>query len=117
VLIQATHSQRFLTASTSFFQQRQTRLAILPLVLSTSHRRLVAAGATAVVTPYVLVGTYGPYTANSDIGGLDYSTDEYSGFDLEPENYRGFELRNVGEELDKYSDRSVKFKETLRLLL
>jgi hypothetical protein len=66
---------------------------------------VVAAGATAVVTPYVLVGTYGPYTANSDIGGLDYSTDEYSGIDLEPENYRGFELRNVGEELDKYSDR------------
>ena len=65
----------------------------------------VAAGATAVVTPYVLVGTYGPYTANSDIGGLDYSTNEYSGIDLEPENYRGFELRNVGEELDKYSDR------------
>ena len=65
----------------------------------------VAAGATAVVTPYVLIGTYGPYTANSDIGGLDYSTDEYSGIDLEPENYRGFELRNVGEELDKYSDR------------
>jgi hypothetical protein len=65
----------------------------------------VAAGATAVVTPYVLVGTYGPYTANSDIGGLDYSTDEYSGVDLEPETYRGFELRNVGEELDKYSDR------------
>jgi hypothetical protein len=66
---------------------------------------VVAAGATAVVTPYVLVGTYGPYTANSDIGGLDYSTNEYSGIDLEPENYRGFELRNVGEELDKYSDR------------
>jgi hypothetical protein len=66
---------------------------------------VVAAGATAVVTPYVLIGTYGPYTANSDIGGLDYSTDEYSGIDLEPENYRGFELRNVGEELDKYSDR------------
>ena len=66
---------------------------------------VVAAGATAVVTPYVLIGTYGPYTANSDIGGLDYSTNEYSGIDLEPENYRGFELRNVGEELDKYSDR------------
>jgi hypothetical protein len=52
----------------------------------------VAAGATAVVTPYVLVGTYGPYTANSDIGGLDYSTNEYSGIDLEPENYRGLVL-------------------------
>ena len=62
-------------------------------------------GGTATVTPYVLYGTYGPYTANSDIGGLDYSTDEYSGYDLEPENYRGFELKNVGEELDRYSDR------------
>jgi hypothetical protein len=69
----------------------------------------VAAGGTATVTPYVQSGTYGPYTANSDIGGLDYSTEEYSGFDIEPENYRGFELRNVGEELDKYSDRlSIK---------
>ncbi len=69
----------------------------------------VAAGGTATVTPYVQYGTYGPYTANSDIGGLDYSTEEYSGFDIEPENYRGFELRNVGEELDKYSDRlSIK---------
>jgi len=73
----------------------------------------VAAGATAVVTPYVLVGTYGPYTANSDIGGLDYSTNEYSGIDLEPENYRGFELRNVGEELDKYSDRLSSSKRRL----
>ena len=69
----------------------------------------VAAGGTATVTPYVQYGTYGPYTANSDIGGLDYSTEEYSGFDIEPENYRGFELKNVGEELDKYSDRlSIK---------
>jgi hypothetical protein len=66
---------------------------------------VVAAGGTATVTPYVQYGTYGPYTANSDIGGLDYSTDEYSGYDIEPENYRGFELKNVGEELDKYSDR------------
>lgn len=67
-------------------------------------------GGTAVVTPYALYGTYGPYTANSDIGGLDYSTAEYSGYDLEPENYRGFELRNVGEELDKYSDRLSQFR-------
>jgi hypothetical protein len=61
-------------------------------------------GGTAVVTPYVLVGTYGPYTANSDIL-IDFSTDEYSGVDLEPQSYRGFELKNVGEELDRYSDR------------
>ena len=62
-------------------------------------------GGTAVVTPYVLVGSYGPYTANSDIGGLDYSDEGYSGVDLDPLRYRGFELVNVGEELDRYSDR------------
>jgi hypothetical protein len=68
---------------------------------------------TATVTPYVLSGSYGPYTANSDIGGLDYSTDEYSGVDLDPQNYRGFELVNVGEELDRYSDRlSIKRRKT-----
>jgi hypothetical protein len=60
---------------------------------------------TAVVTPYVLVGSYGPFTANSDIGGLDYSDDSYSGVDLDPLRYRGYELVNVGEELDRYSDR------------
>jgi hypothetical protein len=60
---------------------------------------------TAVVTPYVLVGSYGPFTANSDIGGLDYSDDDYSGVDLDPLRYRGYELVNVGEELDRYSDR------------
>ena len=65
---------------------------------------------TAIVTPYVLAGSYGPYTANSDIGGLDYSTDEYSGIDLDPQTYRGFELVNVGEELDRYSDRISSYK-------
>ena len=64
----------------------------------------VAAG-SAVVTPYALVGSYGPFTANSDIGGLDYSEDTYSGVDLDPLRYRGYELVNVGEELDRYSDR------------
>jgi hypothetical protein len=64
----------------------------------------VASG-TATVTPYVLSGSYGPYTANSDIGGLDYSDEGYSGVDLDPQRYRGYELVNVGEELDRYSDR------------
>lgn len=77
-----------------------------------------ASSGTAVVTPYVMVGSYGPYTANSDIQ-LEYSTDGYSGVDLEPESYRGFELKNVGEELDKYSDRlsAAKRKSTTPLQL
>ncbi len=60
-------------------------------------------GATAVVTAAVVSGTYGPYSANSDIG-IVYSTDEYSGVNVIQQTYRGFELRNAGEELDAYSD-------------
>ena len=60
-------------------------------------------GGTAVVTPKVVSGTYGPYSANSDLG-FEFSTDAYSGVDVQPSLYRGYELLNVGEELDKYSD-------------
>ena len=61
------------------------------------------AGATAEVNPVVIVATYGPYSANSDIG-IEYSTEEYSGVNVINQTYRGFELRNAGEELDAYSD-------------
>ena len=57
----------------------------------------------AVVAPVVRIGTYGPYTENSDIG-ITFSTGEYSGVDIRPTVYRGFELVSVGEALDKYSD-------------
>lgn len=58
---------------------------------------------TAVVSPTVKVGTYGPFPGNSDID-IAYSTEAYSGKNIPNTNYRGFELRNVGEELDAYSD-------------
>lgn len=48
-------------------------------------------------------GTYGPYSASSDIG-FDYSDNGYSANDIAPTEFRGYEVRNVGEELDKYSD-------------
>lgn len=60
-------------------------------------------GGTATVSPYVTVGTYGPYPFNSD-PFIEYSTAAYSGKDQEPVIYRGFELRSVGEELDRYTD-------------
>jgi hypothetical protein len=64
---------------------------------------VISSGGISTVTPYVISGSYGPWTSNSDIG-IEYSTMEYSGVDLDPPSYRGFELKNVGAELDRYSD-------------
>jgi hypothetical protein len=60
-------------------------------------------GGNAVMTPKVISGTYGPYSANSNLQ-FEFSTLEYSGVSVPPVLYRGYELLNVGEELDKYSD-------------
>lgn len=60
-------------------------------------------GATATVTPYVLSGSYGPFSANSDLQ-IDYNDPGFSGVGAEPIQYRGYEIKNVGDELDKYSD-------------
>jgi hypothetical protein len=64
---------------------------------------LVNTATTAVVRPYVLSGSYGPYSANSDIQ-IEFSDDGFSGVAAEPLVYRGYELKNVGKELDAYSD-------------
>jgi hypothetical protein len=63
----------------------------------------VSAGATAVVRPVVLSGTYGPYSANADLQ-FEFNDYGFSGVNIEPLTYRGFALANVGQELDKYSD-------------
>ncbi len=63
----------------------------------------VNAGSTATVTPYVLSGSYGPYSANSDIQ-IEFSDEGFSGIGALPLVYRGYELKNVGQELDAYSD-------------
>lgn len=63
----------------------------------------VNAGATATVTPYVLSGSYGPFSANSDLQ-IEFSDEGFSGIAAEPIVYRGYELKNVGKELDLYSD-------------
>ena len=60
-------------------------------------------GATAVKTPTVSIGTYGPFPGNSDID-IVYSTEEYSGKNIPNIAHRGYELKNAGEALDEYSD-------------
>lgn len=59
--------------------------------------------ATMTATPRTRSGTYGPFTANSD-PLFEFSTLAYTGKDVPPVEFRGYEVRNVGEELDKYSD-------------
>lgn len=58
---------------------------------------------TATVYPEVMVGTYGSYTANSDIG-IAASTAILSTFKRTNTTYRGFQLKNFGEMLDSYAD-------------
>ena len=70
---------------------------------SVIDRAYTACGGTAVGSPFVTVGTYGPYPLNSDIQ-MEYSTASYSGQTQEPMIYRGFEVRSMGEELDRYTD-------------
>lgn len=66
----------------------------------------VAGYATAISTPRAIYGTYGSFTANSEVGGFDFNTEAYSGNNVNAADflYRGFALTNVGEALDKYSD-------------
>jgi hypothetical protein len=60
-------------------------------------------GATAVKTPTVSIGTYGPFPGNADVD-IYYSTDDYSGQNIPNTPHRGYELKNAGEALDEYSD-------------
>jgi hypothetical protein len=76
---------------------------------SVLNKASTACDGTVTATPFVTVGTYGPYSANSDIN-IWYSDTGFSGLTAEPKNYRGFEVRNVGEELDAYSDSIYGFE-------
>jgi hypothetical protein len=59
--------------------------------------------ASALQEATISYGTYGPYTYSSELG-FGFSTDGFSDTNVFPLLFRGFELRNIGEELDKYSD-------------
>lgn len=59
--------------------------------------------ATGESTPAVIYGTYGGYINNSSID-FEFSTNGYSATQTLPADLRGYEAKNVGEELDRYSD-------------
>lgn len=76
---------------------------------SVLNKPSVGCSGTVSATPFVTVGTYGPYSANSDIL-MNYSDNGFSGLTAEPKTYRGYEVRSVGEELDAYSDSIYGFE-------
>ncbi|UDL16369.1 minor tail protein [Microbacterium phage Zooman] len=57
----------------------------------------------AVVSPAVIISSFGPFPANADLG-MEFASRSFIGINLEPIAYRGFELKSVGEALDAYSD-------------
>ncbi len=66
------------------------------------NQPLQSSGGTAVVTPIVTSGSYGGFPFNSEFG-LSYSG-QFSGSTAESIPLRGFELKNIGQELETYSD-------------
>lgn len=56
----------------------------------------------AIVQPSAIVGTFGSFPGNTDIG-IDFSTKTYSGKNVQPTAYRGHELTTVGDALDAYA--------------
>ncbi len=52
----------------------------------------------------VSYGTYGPYTSSANLDFEVESDKTFSDTNVFPLFFRGFEVRNIGEELDKYSD-------------
>lgn len=60
-------------------------------------------GGTATLGSRINYGTYGPYTANSDLD-IKVGTNKTSGLYQDTQIIRGFELRSVGDILEDYSN-------------
>jgi hypothetical protein len=63
---------------------------------------------TASNNPTISYGSYGSFTASADLG-FDFSTTGTSDKNVLPDSFRGFRLLNIGEELEKYTDRLEGF--------
>lgn len=60
-------------------------------------------GGTASLGSKLVYGTYGPYSANSDLG-IEVGTNETSNLYQNTQYLRGYELKSVGEILEEYSN-------------
>jgi hypothetical protein len=73
-------------------------------VASVSSDSTVTKSAYISAPPVVYVNSYGEFPNNTDLGGITFSTSNYSQKALMNTPIRGGELLNVGEHLDKYSN-------------
>lgn len=73
------------------------------------HRSLPAYGySIADNKATITYGTFGSFKSSADLG-FNFSTTGSSDKNVLPESFRGFELANIGEELEKYTDRLEGF--------
>ena len=63
----------------------------------------IVSGGLATIGSKAIYGTFGPYTANSDLM-FDMSTNEPSGLYQDTQYLRGYELKSYGEILEDYSN-------------
>jgi hypothetical protein len=64
---------------------------------------ITVAGGTVTLGSKAIYGTYGPYTANSDLG-ITVGSNKTSGLYQDTQVLRGYELKSFGEILEDYSN-------------
>jgi hypothetical protein len=74
------------------------------LALTSLTKSIVTRAAYASKLPLTYVKSYGEFPGNTNLGGMDFSTDDYSTYPVLTNTLLGGNLTNVGEHLDKYSE-------------
>lgn len=74
------------------------------LALTGLTKAIVTRAAYASKLPLTYVKSYGEFPNNANLGGMGFSTDNYSTYPVITNTLLGGNLTNVGEHLDKYSE-------------
>lgn len=77
-----------------------------PVTISLSGltKATVTRAAYASKIPLTYVKSYGEFPNNADLGGMTFSSDDYSTYPVISNTLLGGNLTNIGEHLDKYSE-------------
>ena len=67
-------------------------------------KSIVTRAAYAAKQPLTYVKSYGEFPNNANLGGIEFSTDNYSTYPVITNTLLGGNLTNIGEHLDKYSE-------------
>ena len=89
--------------TTSTFTYQYTAPSVT-LTLTGLTKAIVTRAAYASKLPLTYVKSYGEFPDNANLGGIDFSTDDYSTYPVLTNTLLGGNLTNVGEHLDKYSE-------------